>query len=84
MKKVGNCDLVWLGSVYPGIKTIIDIGANDGGYRKLLRKLFYAHSVHAIEPNPSHTTKFRKRVSPSILVHWATLDLTPAHFRFQS
>lgn len=53
-------DISWLARSHD-IRTIIDIGANDGAFGAYLEKLFSASVVHAVEPLEAHKAELEAR-----------------------
>jgi FkbM family methyltransferase len=67
-------ELIQLESSLP-VAVIYDLGANIGTWTALARAVFPSAQVHAFEPLPDHTTKFRQRFGskPGVTLHQVAL-----------
>ena len=58
------------------VRTVVDIGANDGAYSEYLHGFFTPAVIHAIEPLPACQEKLRarQRRMPGLQIHDVALD----------
>jgi FkbM family methyltransferase len=66
------------------IRTIIDIGANDGSFAEFLNRFFQPAVLHVVEPLPSCQPKLAalKQRIPHMTIHQLALGETPGAVQF--
>lgn len=77
---MSDSDLTWL-VPHCHVRTIIDIGAHTGEYGAYLRNIFGAETVHAIEPNPQHSSALQAKGFKVHAVALGNANLEEAEFK---